>query len=48
MIILLGVLKFLKEKIEFIDVEEGDFIVLFCNFSKGFLFLYIYWMNIGK
>lgn len=48
MIFILDVLKFFKEKIEFLEVEEGDVIVFSCNFFKGFLFLYIYWMNIGK
>lgn len=41
-----GVPKFPKEKIEPIDVEEGDSIVLPCNPPKGHPPLHIYWMNI--
>ncbi|XP_021046414.1 neural cell adhesion molecule L1-like protein isoform X2 [Mus pahari] len=41
-----GVPKFPKEKIEPIDVEEGDSIVLPCNPPKGLPPLHIYWMNI--
>lgn len=43
-----GVPKFPKEKIEPMDVEEGDSIVLPCNPPKGLPPLHIYWMNIGK
>eukprot|EP00073_Rattus_norvegicus_P046419 XP_017448567.1 PREDICTED: neural cell adhesion molecule L1-like protein isoform X1 [Rattus norvegicus] len=45
-IVLSGVPKFPKEKIEPIDVEEGDSIVLPCNPPKGHPPLHIYWMNI--
>lgn len=38
--------KFPKEKIEPLDVEEGDPIVLPCNPPKGLPPLHIYWMNI--
>ncbi|XP_063116338.1 neural cell adhesion molecule L1-like protein isoform X2 [Cavia porcellus] len=38
--------KFPKEKIEPLDVEEGDPIVLQCNPPKGLPPLHIYWMNI--
>ncbi|XP_021495047.1 neural cell adhesion molecule L1-like protein isoform X3 [Meriones unguiculatus] len=38
--------KFPKEKIEPMDVEEGDSIVLPCNPPKGLPPLHIYWMNI--
>ncbi|XP_048210845.1 neural cell adhesion molecule L1-like protein [Perognathus longimembris pacificus] len=38
--------KFPKEKIEPLEVEEGDPIVLHCNPPKGFPPLHIYWMNI--
>lgn len=41
-----GVPKFPKEKIEPMDVEEGDSIVLPCNPPKGLPPLHIYWMNI--
>ncbi|XP_059112793.1 neural cell adhesion molecule L1-like protein [Peromyscus eremicus] len=41
-----GVPKFPKEKIEPLDVEEGDSIVLPCNPPKGLPPLHIYWMNI--
>ncbi|EHA97965.1 Neural cell adhesion molecule L1-like protein [Heterocephalus glaber] len=41
-----GVPKFPKEKIEPLDVEEGDPIVLPCNPPKGLPPLHIYWMNI--
>ncbi|XP_057363255.1 neural cell adhesion molecule L1-like protein isoform X5 [Manis pentadactyla] len=38
--------KFPKEKIDPLDVEEGDPIVLPCNPPKGLPPLHIYWMNI--
>ncbi|KAM6169201.1 neural cell adhesion molecule L1-like protein [Rhynchocyon petersi] len=38
--------KFPKEKIDPLDVEEGDPIVLQCNPPKGLPPLHIYWMNI--
>ncbi|XP_070348738.1 neural cell adhesion molecule L1-like protein isoform X4 [Equus asinus] len=38
--------KFPKEKIEPLEVEEGDAIVLPCNPPKGLPPLHIYWMNI--
>ncbi|XP_004629579.1 neural cell adhesion molecule L1-like protein isoform X1 [Octodon degus] len=38
--------KFPKEKIEPLDIEEGDPIVLQCNPPKGLPPLHIYWMNI--
>ncbi|KAM4882718.1 neural cell adhesion molecule L1-like protein isoform 2-T6 [Thomomys bottae] len=38
--------KFPKEKIEPLEVEEGDSIVLNCNPPKGLPPLHIYWMNI--
>ncbi|XP_058534942.1 neural cell adhesion molecule L1-like protein isoform X1 [Ochotona princeps] len=38
--------KFPKEKIEPLEVEEGDPIVLPCNPPKGLPPLHIYWMNI--
>ncbi|XP_077626284.1 neural cell adhesion molecule L1-like protein isoform X2 [Crocuta crocuta] len=38
--------KFPKEKIDPIEVEEGDPIVLPCNPPKGLPPLHIYWMNI--
>nr|XP_004651559.2 neural cell adhesion molecule L1-like protein [Jaculus jaculus]XP_044989785.1 neural cell adhesion molecule L1-like protein [Jaculus jaculus]XP_044989786.1 neural cell adhesion molecule L1-like protein [Jaculus jaculus]XP_044989787.1 neural cell adhesion molecule L1-like protein [Jaculus jaculus]XP_044989788.1 neural cell adhesion molecule L1-like protein [Jaculus jaculus]XP_044989789.1 neural cell adhesion molecule L1-like protein [Jaculus jaculus]XP_044989790.1 neural cell adhesion molec len=41
-----GVPKFPKEKIEPLEVEEGDSIVLPCNPPKGLPPLHIYWMNI--
>lgn len=44
----LDVPKFPKEKIDPIEVEEGDPIVLPCNPPKGLPPLHIYWMNIGK
>lgn len=40
--------KFPKEKIDPLEVEEGDPIVLPCNPPKGLPPLHIYWMNIGK
>lgn len=48
MLFIPGVPKFPKEKIEPLDVEEGDPIVLQCNPPKGLPPLHIYWMNIGK
>uniref|UniRef100_A0A8C6QK33 Neural cell adhesion molecule L1-like protein n=1 Tax=Nannospalax galili TaxID=1026970 RepID=A0A8C6QK33_NANGA len=41
-----GVPKFPKEKIDPLEVEEGDPIVLPCNPPKGLPPLHIYWMNI--
>ncbi|XP_077889701.1 neural cell adhesion molecule L1-like protein isoform X2 [Ictidomys tridecemlineatus] len=41
-----GVPKFPKEKIEPLEVEEGDPIVLQCTPPKGLPPLHIYWMNI--
>ncbi|XP_030741462.2 neural cell adhesion molecule L1-like protein [Echinops telfairi] len=41
-----GVPKFPKEKIDPLEVEEGDPIVLLCNPPKGLPPLHIYWMNI--
>ncbi|XP_004372754.1 neural cell adhesion molecule L1-like protein isoform X2 [Trichechus manatus latirostris] len=38
--------KFPKEKIDPLEVEEGDSIVLPCNPPKGLPPLHIYWMNI--
>ncbi|XP_056660422.1 neural cell adhesion molecule L1-like protein isoform X8 [Monodelphis domestica] len=38
--------KFPKEKIEPLEVEEGNSIVLHCNPPKGIPPLHIYWMNI--
>ncbi|XP_075406843.1 neural cell adhesion molecule L1-like protein [Tenrec ecaudatus] len=38
--------KFPKEKIDPLEVEEGDPIVLLCNPPKGLPPLHIYWMNI--
>ncbi|XP_038627571.1 neural cell adhesion molecule L1-like protein isoform X1 [Tachyglossus aculeatus] len=38
--------KFPKEKIDPLEVEEGDSIVLHCNPPKGIPPLHIYWMNI--
>jgi neuropilin 2 len=48
MIFISGVPKFPKEKIDPLEVEEGDPIVLPCNPPKGLPPLHIYWMNIGK
>uniref|UniRef100_A0A287CT75 Cell adhesion molecule L1 like n=1 Tax=Ictidomys tridecemlineatus TaxID=43179 RepID=A0A287CT75_ICTTR len=42
----IGVPKFPKEKIEPLEVEEGDPIVLQCTPPKGLPPLHIYWMNI--
>ncbi|XP_047390608.1 neural cell adhesion molecule L1-like protein isoform X2 [Sciurus carolinensis] len=41
-----GVPKFPKEKIDPLEVEEGDPIVLQCSPPKGLPPLHIYWMNI--
>uniref|UniRef100_A0A8D2Q9L2 Neural cell adhesion molecule L1-like protein n=1 Tax=Varanus komodoensis TaxID=61221 RepID=A0A8D2Q9L2_VARKO len=41
-----GIPKFPKEKIDPIDVEHGDAMVLHCNPPKGIPPLHIYWMNI--
>ncbi|XP_062977868.1 neural cell adhesion molecule L1-like protein isoform X2 [Elgaria multicarinata webbii] len=41
-----GTPKFPKEKINPIDVEHGDPMVLLCNPPKGIPPLHIYWMNI--
>ncbi|XP_032066487.1 neural cell adhesion molecule L1-like protein [Thamnophis elegans] len=41
-----GIPKFPKEKIDPIDVEHGDAMVLRCNPPKGIPPLHIYWMNI--
>ncbi|XP_053234142.1 neural cell adhesion molecule L1-like protein isoform X1 [Podarcis raffonei] len=41
-----GIPKFPKEKIDPIDVEYGDAMVLHCNPPKGIPPLHIYWMNI--
>ncbi|XP_063267398.1 neural cell adhesion molecule L1-like protein isoform X1 [Prinia subflava] len=38
--------KFPKEKIEPLDVEHGDSVILHCNPPKGIPPLHIYWMNI--
>ncbi|XP_065543288.1 neural cell adhesion molecule L1-like protein isoform X1 [Lathamus discolor] len=38
--------KFPKEKIEPLDVEHGDSVILRCNPPKGIPPLHIYWMNI--
>lgn len=46
--ITIGIPKFPKEKIDPIDVEHGDAMVLHCNPPKGIPPLHIYWMNIGK
>lgn len=40
--------KFPKEKIEPLEVEEGDPLVLPCNPPTGLPPLHIYWMNIGE
>uniref|UniRef100_A0A8C3QU22 Neural cell adhesion molecule L1-like protein n=1 Tax=Cyanoderma ruficeps TaxID=181631 RepID=A0A8C3QU22_9PASS len=40
--------KFPKEKIEPLDVEHGDSVILHCNPPKGIPPLHIYWMNIGE
>ncbi|XP_011382147.1 neural cell adhesion molecule L1-like protein [Pteropus vampyrus] len=40
--------KFPKEKIEPLEVEEGDAVVLPCRPPKGLPPLHIYWMNIGE
>ncbi|ELW67542.1 Neural cell adhesion molecule L1-like protein [Tupaia chinensis] len=40
--------KFPKEKIDPLEVEEGDPIVLPCNPPKGLPPLHIYWMNIDE
>ncbi|XP_061474573.1 neural cell adhesion molecule L1-like protein isoform X2 [Rhineura floridana] len=41
-----GIPKFPKEKIDPIEVEHGDAMVLHCNPPKGIPPLHIYWMNI--
>ncbi|XP_042307980.1 neural cell adhesion molecule L1-like protein isoform X2 [Sceloporus undulatus] len=41
-----GIPKFPKEKIDPIQVEHGDAMVLHCNPPKGIPPLHIYWMNI--
>ncbi|KAF2987860.1 hypothetical protein EK904_011982 [Melospiza melodia maxima] len=38
--------KFPKEKIEPLDAEHGDSVILHCNPPKGIPPLHIYWMNI--
>lgn len=43
-----GVPKFPKEKIDPLEVEEGDPVVLPCKPPTGLPPLHIYWMNIGK
>lgn len=40
--------KFPKEKIEPLEVEEGDAVVLPCHPPKGLPPLHVYWMNIGE
>lgn len=40
--------KFPKEKIEPLEVEEGDSVVLQCKPPAGLPPLHIYWMNIGE
>ncbi|ETE69382.1 Neural cell adhesion molecule L1-like protein, partial [Ophiophagus hannah] len=44
--ITIGIPKFPKEKIDPIDIEHGDAMVLHCNPPKGIPPLHIYWMNI--
>nr|XP_020646674.1 neural cell adhesion molecule L1-like protein isoform X2 [Pogona vitticeps] len=41
-----GIPKFPKEKIDPIEVEHGDAMILHCNPPKGIPPLHIYWMNI--
>lgn len=40
--------KFPKEKIEPLEVEEGDDVVLRCNPPSGLPPLHVYWMNISE
>ena len=40
--------KFPKEKIEPLEVEEGDPVMLSCKPPAGLPPLHIYWMNIGE